>query len=986
MSHRRLTIYSHGKRFSKKKKDPKKTTETRGDWEFHFYQKPKRNAFSHEEQNIKATLSTGSFDHSKIDSLMNPEKTKVEKLLALEASGKKLKSAEAIILKNHHEKEKAAIDLDIQRLGSMGLKTDVKTDIGRIRKLFMVLQYQLKQKNEKMIYYVYQKLSEFIIPEDLLYEYSTAHAAMLKIVAKLDSIQLQFTEFHGNMPPLNKTGFHKLDEWQIKIIENMNSSLSTIVSAPTSAGKSILSGYLFTKEDPKVLVVVPTDILCWQMAAMICKITGVDIPIVTKTHQTCLTRDMLISRINSTGVVVGTPEELMSILPFITVEFKWLIIDEIHMMGKKECCEMETIAKAYSDIPILALSATIGNIQELQTWFQTIGHENIDVVECKKRFFNLERFFYSNSGEDSFVRIHPLSMIDVEDISSGDLLKKSLHPTPPDTWDLAMKLKSKFDLGEMDPYTYFSSDHRVTLDEANKYFQNLLEFIVEKWTTDSDKICEILAEYSHDSLEDCEVDLVDLAFNLKKEKKTPALIFQTDPYDCLEKVRQFSLSLQRKELEAHPNRLKDLKKSEKVADKLAKKKEQMKFDQLGEKKLSKMMMKGDETFDVMLEADVQVNYNEPHPDFILNEHQYFSLYQIEEWNKTLKSYFPYDGMSYHFIIDLLYRGVGVYVTGMPDPYLRIIQNLACNGELAIVFSDTSLVFGVSMPFRTTVITQDPNIDAMMYHQMAGRAGRRGLDKKGNSIFAGLSWETIKNLFSSVIPSVTGEDTMSYGAHFASMISKDPRWHKIRSNFLGGAEMNEEAAEFYEGIEHNISTGNAWDFVNSSDANFNHMLWRFRNSDICFKIPVLLQHIRKVFRSCNPTNESTQIEFAKIMALIIDPIETEEDSPHKLSKVCSIPQDEILGIFSEIQLIIPQNIDSLVYESIRLNSLFPLEDYKLKSKLRERLLEFGQKVRIVQHYFHLSREINITRLVGKLLTRILWIYLTSSPLRKRLWEA
>ena len=53
--------------------------------------------------------------------------------------------------------------------------------------------------------------------------------------------------------------------------------------------------------------------------------------------------------------------------------------------------------------------------------------------------------------------------------------------------------------------------------------------------------------------------------------------------------------------------------------------------------------------------------------------------------------------------------------------------MACNGELAIIFSDESLVFGVSMPIRTTVITKD-NINSMMYHQMAGRAGRRGLDK------------------------------------------------------------------------------------------------------------------------------------------------------------------------------------------------------------------------------------------------------------------
>jgi superfamily II RNA helicase len=38
-----------------------------------------------------------------------------------------------------------------------------------------------------------------------------------------------------------------------------------------------------------------------------------------------------------------------------------------------------------------------------------------------------------------------------------------------------------------------------------------------------------------------------------------------------------------------------------------------------------------------------------------------------------------------------------------------------------------------MPFRTVVILNDihnDNLDTMLYHQMSGRAGRRGLIKRG----------------------------------------------------------------------------------------------------------------------------------------------------------------------------------------------------------------------------------------------------------------
>ena len=69
-------------------------------------------------------------------------------------------------------------------------------------------------------------------------------------------------------------------------------------------------------------------------------------------------------------------------------------------------------------------------------------------------------------------------------------------------------------------------------------------------------------------------------------------------------------------------------------------------------------------------------------------------------------FFPNNGMDYHYIIDLLWRGIGVYVDGLPEPYLRLVQKLAVNGKLAIVFSDISLVFGVSMPLGTSVILND----------------------------------------------------------------------------------------------------------------------------------------------------------------------------------------------------------------------------------------------------------------------------------------
>ena len=50
------------------------------------------------------------------------------------------------------------------------------------------------------------------------------------------------------------------------------------------------------------------------------------------------------------------------------------------MMGKKEGYAMESIAKILIESNFLALSATIGNIEELQEWFTKITNKEINIM------------------------------------------------------------------------------------------------------------------------------------------------------------------------------------------------------------------------------------------------------------------------------------------------------------------------------------------------------------------------------------------------------------------------------------------------------------------------------------------------------------------------------------------------------------------------------------------------------------------------------
>ena len=79
----------------------------------------------------------------------------------------------------------------------------------------------------------------------------------------------------------------------------------------------------------------------------------------------------------------------------------------------------------------------------------------------------------------------------------------------------------------------------------------------------------------------------------------------------------------------------------------------------------------------------------------------------------------------------------------------MIQQLASDKKLGLVISDRGLVLGVNMPIDTVVITgQNCNMSELtssITQQMAGRAGRKGLSKKGNIIYCNIYFISIKNI-------------------------------------------------------------------------------------------------------------------------------------------------------------------------------------------------------------------------------------------------
>ncbi len=87
---------------------------------------------------------------------------------------------------------------------------------------------------------------------------------------------------------------------------------------------------------------------------------------------------------------------------------------------------------------------------------------------------------------------------------------------------------------------------------------------------------------------------------------------------------------------------------------------------------------------------------------------------------------------------LLLAGIGVHYAGMLPRYRALVERLAQAGMLGVICGTDTLGVGINVPLRSVLFTQlckyDGNktrlLGAREFHQIAGRAGRKGFDDEG----------------------------------------------------------------------------------------------------------------------------------------------------------------------------------------------------------------------------------------------------------------
>ena len=725
---------------------------------------------------------------------------------------KVIKKKDIIIQEQNELRRKRNIKDDMDRMDflfkNLDLKNpflslkNIKTDEGIICYKFRLLEMFWKEKNKYMNYIIllfFELKNENVRIEDIKPENINL---LREIKEELDESEykLYMMKYLGHMlPPLNywDKSVKKFDKWQKDVINYINQKQNIIVRAPTSSGKSFIamaSGIIHKR----IIYICPAEPVAYQVGANF-------INMGYKVHF-LLNNLSHYSYSNNTNIFIGTPLEVEDYLNKIGTNFDYAVFDEIHNLNREEDGNIyENIIKLLP-CNFLALSATIKNIEYLKDIFSNIHcNKDIKYIEYNKRFINHNRWIWKDS---ELKQIHPLCVF--------NNINDNFHNTPlqftPQNcavlWETIEEIFEEIDeetdiLDGCSPDDYFTESRILTLDDCREYEIFLKKKLIEINEEYPEKIQEIFDRFKEDyNGTDCTDGIIDFIRKAKKKDMFPMLMFNTNENVCKSIFNKIYEYLNTREHEEYPYHYDILEAKDKLYNNYINKRDEFKENikitsnnaqyeikdkmETFERQEKDIYIKNiinlyenrikdiDNTEDNDLKLLQHNNLKKEMESFILNpdfnkqdiykKHTDFIFTSSNEpmssetirkvrrdIKDTLGIKIPYENP----LFQMLKRGIGIYIENGPDEYNWILQKLISEKEIGIVISDRTLCLGIDLPVRTSCFIghEENKFTKDDYLQMSGRAGRRGLDSKGNIIFYGNI--NYLSLMKSELPSIIG---------------------------------------------------------------------------------------------------------------------------------------------------------------------------------------------------------------------------------------
>lgn len=553
-----------------------------------------------------------------------------------------------------------------------------------------------------------------------------------------------------------------VDLWQSKVLDCIDENKSCLVVAPTSCGKSFMAYYavskVLTTDSDCLVFVVPTKALVNQTIA----------EIYSRFHQVqsnsslgassgranlfcgAYTLDMRIVPANC-RILVTVPQclEVLLLAKELSTDWrkklKWVIFDEVHCIDSK-IGDVWSRNLALIPCPFLALSATIGGVENFSQWLQQLSaskkdHNNgfdgdYELVVHEHRYSDLYRYIFSNG---QFHYVHPWTGgFSESPLSASDCLVvydsmskfTSIDNLKPETFfDSVINQKHVHDYGKQLTSAFKNNPQQSIIDDITK---NTLSIPVSEVNTQS---------------------LVALVETLRSKDWLPALVFSFETSTC----NDLAISL----LEHYETLSEETKKSKEYLAKVNKYNADMKayeeYVKRSQKSKRHKLRKDEE------KEEEEVMEEPTNPESSLVEGSTLTLdgeiKPLDDLLATMKK-LKNIGVDAR-LVDALRRGIGVHHDNLPSKYRQTVESYFRSGQIKIIFCTETLSVGINMPCKTTIFAGDHELlTPLQCQQMSGRAGRRGYDPLGQVIFWGISPNRVVELNTVNLRQINGMDPIT----------------------------------------------------------------------------------------------------------------------------------------------------------------------------------------------------------------------------------
>jgi hypothetical protein len=823
----------------------------------------------------------------------------------------------------------------------------MKTDSGIVQFLIEAIKIGLKS-NSDLIPHMYLELINL---EPC--EFETQVKNLIKRVNQTLEmspekwIQTQMTDMSCYLPPLNKFSRRekKLDDWQKHIMKCIDQNKNVILVAKTSAGKTVCSTYTVWKAD-RVLYVLPSAELAEQVFGLIHNQLGGHTMMV-------INRDVF-HMSDNVKVVVGTPYALESFLAYNPkLEFDYTVYDEVHGLNGQEGDSLENLIKTVKG-NFLALSATVENPEELSAWWKSIRPEmeQPELVKHDSRFIVQQRYLWHNES-NKLETLNPLAAVDdLEYLQQGGLKKGTLSFTSKDTYGLWEKVKDKYP--QLSPDKYFQEKNilRLTLDDSKDYERFLKNEIQKLSLSEPEVIMSIMESYQTDYAAGTEnkFEIYNLIRWLFSKKMTPALCFQLDQDKVQKMFSNLVQFLQDGENQKYPWYRSDIELQHKFYEDFITKKDaklqNVKIPkgenspeyldniskEVNEEILTAMQLK---FTDMISKRKIQIDENSEYStEERKNHHKYCDNKMREIINMRILPYTnPYqahpefsfnDGLiddngmrdikkrlskqlgtnlSYdHPLMLGIERGISMYFDALPLPFQRVIKALFCDKKLTVLFSDETLAYGVNMPVRTVALIGD-NINPLVAQQMAGRAGRRGVDNQGHVVYVNSKW---REILKGTLPKIVGHNSIS-------------PYNVLRMNFLQQTEnmigecykqtlqdfiVQKPYASEFEAHKTSLTT-----YLQESEKVSSRLIWNLRGLQNNVLIPLYMEYMLVKYNDVK--QDALLIRSREIMEEIVTLFDDDQEDADLEINLDLVRLTRVLNRETGIDIIMNPKSDALV---------------------------------------------------------------------------